>query len=1241
MLRNRRRGASPRSDSEHEPLLEDAPTTTAGNAVAKPSSATAIRPLIERPLLFRLDVGPFLVTYASLIYLDDGSDWKITTVFVVSLVLHFSIVLASQWSNSLRSIIGYRSASDGMTHCFVKTQSTAGIVPVEWTIDDVAIIKFQDVVFRCSPLSVDDDVSLWKASATPRVFRPLFYPVALPKSFYTQWQGHSSLDDVRQASEVYGANQTRLLLPTFFDLLLEQVLAPFFLFQIFCVVLWSLDEYWYYALFTLGALLMFESTLAYNRLQSLQRLHEAGQSGASRIWVHRGSPTGYQWMLVAARELVPGDLVSLAARPQGTPVPADIVVLRGSAVCDEALLTGESVPQLKYPLESAADTLDAHQQDKESILFGGTNLLVSNPPESSTNASPDNGVIGMVLRTGFETAQGSLLRKMAHSTRNADGVHTWDTFVFILMLLLCAVTAAYMVLQEGWNDSRRNRFRLVLHVIMIVTSVVPPELPMELSLAVTNSMSALVHRCQVYCTELFRIPWAGEVDMCCFDKTGTLTSDEMILRGIRLFNDSIEHTNEDDALVHPKDSSVPWGSLRVLAGCHSLAVAGKKNGLVSRLVGDPLEQAVFSETGFTMNSSNLMSPGGLETIGTAHAVSIHHRFPFSSKLKRMSVLATDDGGKDAVWALTKGAPETIRSLCVSNSIPPEFDRVLLHHASKGRRVLAFASRKMGRVGELQSMKDGGRSLIEKDMTFGGFIVLDCPLKPDSKRIISELRKSSHQVAMITGDAMLTAVDVARQVGIIHGASRRNVFVAEEIPNHSKETSFDPLSAFRFVPLYGKGETAISLSNTTEISRLREANEGWFCLSGDLLMRMASAAASSSMSKDHTMATTTTDHESNDLLALQASVNCLTRVVPFISVYARHSPQQKEAVIAALNHAKFHTMMCGDGTNDVGALKRAHVGISIISAPGIEAKHRSISERLSQAKSRSRKEAKQVATEDHLLQEMQKTQHEIDLVELGDASVAAPFTSRALSIRCCKDVIVQGRCTLVTMLQIYKILGINCLVNAMVLSTLFLHGVKQGDRQLTILGIVVAAMFYFITRAEPLPKLSAERPPASVLCAQALLSIGLQFFVHMFSLNVITTTAMVFVDPYDPSLVPDGSFNPNVLNTCTFLVTCLTTVNTFAANYRGHPFMQSLTDNKLMYRSLQACYTVIILCVFEVFPPLNDLMQLSQIPNDVSPIESDATSSLIAAVGFPAFMASVMALNTLATFVVERLTLRAL
>jgi cation-transporting ATPase 13A1 len=281
-----------------------------------------------------------------------------------------------------------------------------------------------------------------------------------------------------------------------------------------------LDEYWYYAIFTFFALLMFESTVAYNRLKGLQRLRSHTlHSHQKTVWVFRPSyPPGKNgWSKISASEIIPGDIISCKEatttklgreidhrqKQHLNRVPADILILSGDAVVDESLLTGESVPQLKTALEDSSDSrlLDL-QEHKQTICFGGTNLLVSHPGESINIGSeelppaPDQGVIGMVLRTGFETAQGSLLRTMAHTQKSVDGIHTKDTYVFILLLLLCAVASAYMVWQEGSADESRNKFRLTLHVIMIITSVVPPELPMELSLAVTNSVADLMRRCQ-------------------------------------------------------------------------------------------------------------------------------------------------------------------------------------------------------------------------------------------------------------------------------------------------------------------------------------------------------------------------------------------------------------------------------------------------------------------------------------------------------------------------------------------------------------------------------------------------------------------------------------------------------------------------------------------------------------------------------------------------------------------------
>jgi cation-transporting ATPase 13A1 len=316
----------------------------------------------------------------------------------------------------------------------------------------------------------------------------------------------------------------------------------------------------------------------------------------------------------------------------------------------------------------------------------------------------------------------------------------------------------------------------------------------------------------------------------------------------------------------------------------------------------------------------------------------------------------------------------------------------------------------------------------------------------------------------------------------------------------------------------------------------------FCISGDVLVGIAVIALYGGKNIERESQRLAID-EKHLLLSPPAQI-LLAKLVPCISVFARHAPHHKEAVVAAFNRGGYQTLMCGDGTNDVGALKRAHVGISIISDPEIEAKQREAGHKLSRARgdkiNGKSKKSKKYSSVDESLRQLREAQEDLDLVELGDASVAAPFTSRAVSIRCCKDVIQQGRCTLVTMLQIYKILGINCLVNAFVLSKLFLHGVKQGDRQLTVLGIVVAALFFFVTRAEPLSTLSSIRPPASVLCAQALISIIGQCFIHLATILLATDVALSFVDPFDPSLVPDGQFNPNTLNTCTFILTSLAT-----------------------------------------------------------------------------------------------------
>lgn len=239
-------------------------------------------------------------------------------------------------------------------------------------------------------------------------------------------------------------------------------------------------------------------------------------------------------------------------------------------------------------LDNVEDGLDVNgAEHRPHLLFSGTEILQFTPSEDVENDCPQfpkpptEGIVCFVLKNGFETKQGKLMRVILFS-QDRVSVESPEVYLYLLILLVFALAASYHVLTECLKDPDRSRYKIMLRCILIITNVVPPELPMQLSMAVNYSIIQLIQK-QIFCTEPFRIPFAGKIDICCFDKTGTLTQNDLLIRGLA----GIENAPKDQLLALEQVSSKSRDAMFVMAGAHTLAVAE------DLLIGDPLEKQAF------------------------------------------------------------------------------------------------------------------------------------------------------------------------------------------------------------------------------------------------------------------------------------------------------------------------------------------------------------------------------------------------------------------------------------------------------------------------------------------------------------------------------------------------------------------------------------------------------------------------------------------------------------------------
>jgi len=450
---------------------------------------------------------------------------------------------------------------------------------------------------------------------------------------------------------------------------------------------------------------------------------------------------------IPARDLVPGDVVVLSA---GDKVPADVRLIEVASLrTNEASLTGESAPVSKAVLPLPTKSFLA---DRRNMAYAGT-LVDSGRGK------------GVVATTAMQTELGKIAGMVQQEEKTETPLQRQlDRLGRQLGLMILVVSAVVFV--AGYLEDPTKVEELFLTAVSLAVAAIPEGLPAIVTISLALGVQRMVRR-HALIRKLHAVEALGAATVICSDKTGTLTKGEMNVRAI--FADGKEYEVEGEGF--DPVGQVRHGGSRVRLPDHpGLAMALRCGILCSdasvlvkgrerSVEGDATEVALIvagMRAGLTKEALEAESPRVAE-------------IAFSSERKKMSTVHETPGGGRVVYV--KGAPERI--LAGSDRIlldgrARELDdytqkQILFRNqemATRALRVLGLAYKELPPGAEMKE------EVLETGLVFLGLAgMMDAPRK-DATEAIRRAKMAGIRIVMITGDHKLTAMAVAREMGIL-------------------------------------------------------------------------------------------------------------------------------------------------------------------------------------------------------------------------------------------------------------------------------------------------------------------------------------------------------------------------------------------------------------------------------------------------------------------------------------------
>ena len=553
----------------------------------------------------------------------------------------------------------------------------------------------------------------------------------LETEFSSNLQGGLTDEQVLKNRETYGVNalEEKKKTPMIVKFLLEFKDPLIIILIIAAVVSIIIDPHeWIESLIIMIVVLvnailgLYQENKAEKSLEALQKM------SAATCKVYRNNSL----QTIETKDLVVGDIIYVEA---GDSIPADARIIDCSNLkVEEAALTGESVPVNKNA--DYIEEEDIPLGDRKNCLFSSTYV---------TNGKANAIVTAVGMSTEIGKIASMLSEQKEELTPLQHKLNKVGSSIGILCLVVCAVVFVMEMFTVHWDWTKfADAFKIA---VSLAVAAIPEGLATVVTIVLSIGVTKMSKQNAIV-KKLPAVETLGSCNVICSDKTGTLTQNKMTV--VKIYTDSIKEFNN---LTEYDKKMILYNAI-----CCDASIK-TENGRIIR-IGDPTELALLD-------------------LNLAYGEDINNYrrlldLPFDSDRKLMTTVIKVD---EKYVAITKGAPDKVINL----SINPESEKEAALNANKematnALRVLALATKEFNKLPTVEE--------LEYDMNFVGLVGMIDPARPEVKESIKVATKAGIKTVMITGDHIVTACAIAKELGILKEGDR--AITSQELDELSDE-----------------------------------------------------------------------------------------------------------------------------------------------------------------------------------------------------------------------------------------------------------------------------------------------------------------------------------------------------------------------------------------------------------------------------------------------------------------------